>query len=340
MNLRAPVPEVHGGRPRASAYERHRRNSAEEELIPASLSERSVARQCLDALRVDSLSRMRFTACVICACVTTVSLLASVVYVLIGRKRRAAWWPEFHPVKPAALLLCLIRGSLWTILEFFYLVLSVYILGKSRDGLLFSSNRKSPLRATCAAMLVMTLKAVITPWDHLISPVGVKTTNLTVDCCELIWYVVLIFDELVPLAYMLFVLSRVTISSIKKTRRSRIVSKSPSKASVFYGYGSNGSIAPINSGRDGMSITMCSSSSTTSSSGPFSTSLARRADGSDPISVPAPPDPEPDSQTSSMVYSQGASLMSANLILENAHPVADEVFSALMPSGSFSRALK
>jgi len=212
--------------------------------------------------------------------------------------------------KADTLVLCIVRGAVWSILELCYFALSIRILGKSREGLLFASNRKSPLRATCAAMLVMTLKAAVTPWDHLFAPVGVVVTGLDVDYCAFGWYLLLIIDELAPLAYMLFVLSRVTISSIKKSRQNRIFFKSPRVSTDRYGSFSSSVPNSANSSMDSFGSIQSSSTQEYSS-----------------LSIPVPPAHVEFTETP-VDYSQGALLMNANLSLAGARPVTDECFAA------------
>jgi len=290
-------------------------------------SNRSVIRGCFDALRIDGISRLRFSACFLCASLTVISFVTSIVWIIADYLDES----KSPRVTSATLALCIVRGFLWTFLEFCYLTLSVRVLGKSREGLLFASNRKSPLRATCAAMLVMTLKAVVTPWDYMFAPIGVIVSGLDVEYCTLAWYLLLIFDELIPLAYMLFVLSRVTISSIKKSRRNRILFNQDSYGSINND-SSMDSFGTLTSTLISPTSSMTSLSPTSSSSlvPSIPTSLSSSSDRDiiipTAISVPKKIIQNP------VDYSQGALLMNANLSLTDAKPVSDDCYAASLDS--------
>jgi len=268
-----------------------------------SFSLRSILKECLEALKIDGGSRLRFAVCASCSGLTLLSFTASAVYLIVDQNDSSDDGNEGDKVlhvTSSTIALCFVRGAFWVILELCYMALSVWVLAKSREGLLFASSRKSPLRASYGAMILMSLKAVITPWDYLFAPIGITSTGIVIDYFAIAWYVVLIVDELIPLTVMLIILSRVTIKSIHKSRLNRLViSKQDSTGSM-----------------DSLSSMQSLSS------------LDFPLHGNAPINESA----QKKHTTTPVAYSQGALLMNANLSLMDARPVADECFTVSLDS--------
>ena len=205
--------------------------------------------------------------------------------------------------------------ALWALLELCYVAFSVWLLAKSRAGLLFASSRKSPLRATCAAILLMTPKALVVPWDYHLAPVGLVDAGLVLDYGEVTWYASLFLCEVLPLAWMLGVLSRVTLASIRQSRRCRVSINS----------------SPLSQPHQRCSLEQDTSTGDMSLADlPQVTSLdsttTKEADGS--TSFLRLPGLRLLRQAERVDFSPGALLQSANLRLNGAQPVADEGFVA------------